>query len=197
MRFPVPNLSLFSSKSVDQGALFEKNSVSALRASSQVMFELISCVLGHLTQNHSVVSSFSPRIYGSQFSSSVGGMRSGLVSTPIHVPLLSISLQDRPHRHTNRPLATRVVFFGECMRTLIDKVGWVDLSDGGGPRIEEGHTFTGNCEQDNTTRPLHVGCCEVPYQVHLVVLTSDEETCAECEINRHVRGPLRTNLVSQ
>jgi hypothetical protein len=50
------------------------------------MRDFIASELGHLTQNHIVVSSRSPRIYGVQFSSSVAGIRSGLVNTPVKKP---------------------------------------------------------------------------------------------------------------
>lgn len=130
MRFPVPNLCLNSLQSIDQGAVCEKNADSSSRAISQVMPELIAWVLGHLTQNHNVVSSSSPRMYGTQFSSSVGGMRSGLVSTPVQGPLSLITPRCSPYQHTDRPLAERVIFLGQKMCTLVDKVRCNALLDG-------------------------------------------------------------------
>jgi hypothetical protein len=62
------------------------------------MPDFIASVSGHLTQNH-VVSSRSPRIYGSQLSSSVAGIRSGLVNTPVkshHLLLLKKDIPDIP-----------------------------------------------------------------------------------------------------
>jgi hypothetical protein len=82
VRFSVPSFFLIDSSSVDQGALLENHDNSSWRASSHVMPESIAFDSGHLTQNH-VLSSFSPRIKGNQFSSSVAGIRSGLVNTPV------------------------------------------------------------------------------------------------------------------
>ena len=82
VRCIVPNLCLNAFSSVDQGALLENHADSCWRASSQDMPDLIASESGHLTQNH-IVSSRSPRIYGNQFSSSVAGIRSGLVNTPV------------------------------------------------------------------------------------------------------------------
>jgi len=91
------------------------------------MPELIVWVLGHLTQNHNVVSSHSPRMNGCQLSSSVGGMQSGLVSTPEQRPLFFIiTLQGSSFQHTDRPLATWVIFLGQPMRTLANEVYCVD-----------------------------------------------------------------------
>jgi hypothetical protein len=83
VRFAVPNLCLNDPSSVDQGALLENHEDSSWRASSHVMPESIAFESGHLTQNHIVVSSRSPRIKGNQFPSSVAGIRSGLVNTPV------------------------------------------------------------------------------------------------------------------
>jgi len=126
VRFPVPNPCLDSLLSVDQGAVREKNADSSSRALSQVTHELIAWVLGHLTQNHDVVSSRSPRMKGSQFSSSVGGMRSGLVRTPEQRPLFFITLQGSSCQHTDRPLATRVIFLGQPMCALVNEIRCVD-----------------------------------------------------------------------
>lgn len=82
VRCIVPNFCLNSSSSVDHGALLENQLDSSWRASSQVMPDFMDSESGHLTQNH-VVPSRSPRIYGIQISSSVAGIRSGLVSTPV------------------------------------------------------------------------------------------------------------------
>jgi hypothetical protein len=141
VRFPVPNLCLYSPLSVDQGAVCEKNADSSSRALSQVIPELISLVLGHLTQNHNVVSSCSPRMYGTQFSSSVGGIRSGLVSTPVQGPLSFITLRCSHCQHTNRPLTKRVIFLGQKMCTLVDKVRCVALLDGRWSRHHRGGTY--------------------------------------------------------
>jgi hypothetical protein len=91
------------------------------------MPELIVWVLGHLTQNHNVVSFHSPQMNGRQLSSSVGGMRSGLVSTPMQRPLFfMITLQGSSFQHTYRPLATWVISQGQPMHTLFNEVHCVD-----------------------------------------------------------------------
>ncbi len=125
VRFEVPNLCLNALSRVDQGVTREKNAASFSRASSQVIPEPICCELGHLTQNHNVVSPRSPRIKGSQLSSSVLGIRSGLVSTPVNKPLFIVPQARCPCRHTDSPIATRIVFPGKPMRTLVDKVGCI------------------------------------------------------------------------
>lgn len=83
VRCIVPNRCLNASSSVDQGDLLENHVDSCWRASSQVMPDFIASESGHLTQNHIVSSPCSPRIYGNQLSSSVAGIRSGLVNTPV------------------------------------------------------------------------------------------------------------------
>ena len=127
MRFPVPNLCLDSLLSVDQGAVCEKNADSSSRALPQLTPELIAWVLGHLTQNHDVVSTSPPRMKGSQFSSSVGGIRYDLVRTPEQRPLFFITLQGSCCRHTDCPLATRVIFLGQptSMWARVDEIGCV------------------------------------------------------------------------
>jgi hypothetical protein len=42
--------------------------------------------------------------------------------------------------------------------------------------MELGHTFTGNGEQDDAARSLHVRYCQVPYDIYLSVQTPNEET---------------------
>lgn len=127
VRCPVPNLCLNALSSIDQGEVREKNVASFSRASSQVMPEPICCVLGHLTQNHKVVSPRSPRINGSQFSSSVLGIRSGFVSTPVNNSLLIAPRIGIPDKHTDGPVAARVIFLSEPMRTLVYEIGCTPL----------------------------------------------------------------------
>jgi len=130
VRCSVPSLLLNPLRSVDQGTFTEKNSDSARRAPSHVMPSSIACVLGHLTQNHDVVSSRSPRMIGSQFSSSFGGIRSGLVNTPAD-ELRFISLQGRnlSPQHTDCSITARIVLFGQQMSTLVNKVGYIFSSE--------------------------------------------------------------------
>lgn len=113
---------------------------------------------------------------GIQFFSSVGGIRSGLVSTPVKRPFSFITLQCNPYQHTNSPLATRVIFLSQSVCTLIDKVGCIAPLGGRDLDIKLGHTFTGNREQEDTTRSLYVGYSQVLYKVHLIVLTPNKET---------------------
>ena len=96
VRFVVPNLCINATSSVDQGAVLENHVDSCWRASSQVMPDFIASESGHLTQNH-VVSSRSPRIYGNQLSSSVAGIRSGLVNTPVKSHHLLLLKKDIPN----------------------------------------------------------------------------------------------------
>ena len=96
VRFSVPNRFLYAVSSVDQGGVEEKKVDSAVRACSQVTPAVMACELGHLTQNHDVVFSRSPRMNGSQFPSSAGGIRSGFVNTPENRSLL-IVFQERCH----------------------------------------------------------------------------------------------------
>ena len=138
-------------------------------------------------------------MYGIQFFSSVGGMRSGLVSTPVKWSLSFVTVQRCPYQHTNRPLATRVIFLGQPVCTLVDKVGCVAPLDGRDLNIKMGHTFTCNREQDDATGFLYVGYSQFPYEVHLSVLTPDEETYLEYwgPAKKHQEVGVRTNLVDQ
>jgi hypothetical protein len=129
VRFCVPNFCLDAASSVDHGRVEEKNADSAARACSQVIPEFIACELGHLTQNQ-VVSSRSPRMNGSQLSSSVAGIRSGFVNTPGNRPLLMASQRTCPCQHTNRLLARRIKLFSQPMCTLVHEIRYIALSEG-------------------------------------------------------------------
>ena len=130
VRFAVPNLCLNLSSSVAQGALRENHEDSSWRAPSQVMPDLIASELGHLTQNHNVASSRSPRIYGTQFSSSVAGILSGLVNTPAQNHRL-LFLRKYPRHRTDRSVTSGIILSSQPMCTLIDKVGCIRLSESG------------------------------------------------------------------
>ena len=89
----MPNPCLNMLSCIDQGEVRERTRplFAGFRPPpSQVMPELIGYELGHLTQNHKVVSRRSPRINGSQFPSSVLGILSSFISAPVNDPLFSI-----------------------------------------------------------------------------------------------------------
>lgn len=174
MRFAVPNLCLNLSSRVAQGTLRENHEDSSRRASSQVMPIFIASELGHLTQNHIVVSSRSPRIYGTQFSSSVTGIRSGLVNTPVK----SHRLLFFKKIHDNIPIVLSPA--GSCSRARrcapwLTKSAAFPLSEGG-LEFESGRTFAGNRKQNYAAWFFDVGYCEVLYKFHLLFLTPDEES---------------------
>ena len=62
-----------------------------------------------------------------------------------------------------------------------------------------GHTFTCNREQDDATGSLYVGYSQVPYEVHLSVLTPEKETYSEYwgPTKKHQEVGVRTNLLDQ
>ena len=178
VRFSVPSLCLDPSSSDAQGTLRENHKDSSRRASSHVIPDFIASESGHLTQNHIVVSSRSPRTYGTQFSSSVAGIRSGLVNTPVKVIFhcSSINILD------NIPIVLSPAgSYSRASRCApwLTKSAVFPLSEGDS-EFKTGRTFAGNRKQDYATWFFNVGYCKVPYKFHLIFLTSDEETWVEC-----------------
>jgi len=116
---------------------------------------------------------------GSQFSSSVGGIRSGLVNTPADkLRLISFQGRNLAPQHTDCSITARIVLFSQYMSTLVNKVGYISSSELEGYRIfNAGRTFAGNGKQDYATWFLDVGYCQSSYQPHLSILTTpDKET---------------------
>ena len=126
VRFAVPNLCLNPSSRVAQGSLRENHNDSSRRACSQLIPDLIASESGHLTQNHIVGSSGFPRIYGSQLSSSVAGIRSGLVNTPVKSHR-SLFFKKDTRQHTDCSLTSRIILPGKPMCPLIDEVRCIYL----------------------------------------------------------------------
>jgi len=89
VRFRVPNLLWQYVSALDQGAVLEKKCCSWARASAHVIPVFKSFDPGCFTVNHPFASgSASFRMKRNQFSSSPGGIRSGLVRTPTKYQLV-------------------------------------------------------------------------------------------------------------
>lgn len=104
VRFRVPNLFWQYASVLDHGEVLVKKSFSWARASAHFIPVLRSLDPGCLTMNHPFASgSASFRMKFSQLSSSPGGIRSGLVKTPVTVQSMFLRKQRQTYRWSVSP----------------------------------------------------------------------------------------------